>query len=49
VIHKVFLKPDRLIKRSTDQQLKIQIEYDSSLDGLVIDLYFIKCRNATLS
>ncbi|KAK7169375.1 hypothetical protein R3I93_005369 [Phoxinus phoxinus] len=34
VIHKVFLKPDRLIKRSTDQQLKIQIEYDSSLDGL---------------
>ncbi|XP_016375681.1 leishmanolysin-like peptidase [Sinocyclocheilus rhinocerous] len=34
VIHKVFLKPDRLTKRSTDQQLKIQIEYDSSLDGL---------------
>ncbi|XP_077071891.1 leishmanolysin-like peptidase [Siphateles boraxobius] len=34
VILKVFLKPDRLIKRSTDQQLKIQIEYDSSLDGL---------------
>ncbi|XP_016094339.1 leishmanolysin-like peptidase [Sinocyclocheilus grahami] len=34
VIHKVFLKLDRLTKRSTDQQLKIQIEYDSSLDGL---------------
>ncbi|XP_057192706.1 leishmanolysin-like peptidase isoform X2 [Triplophysa rosa] len=34
VIHKVFLKPDRLTKRSTEQQLKIQIEYDSSLDGL---------------
>lgn len=34
VIHKVFLKPDRLTKRSTDQQLNIKIEYDSSLDGL---------------
>ncbi|XP_051564909.1 leishmanolysin-like peptidase [Myxocyprinus asiaticus] len=34
VIHKVLLRPDRLTKRSTDKQLKIQIEYDSSLDGL---------------
>ncbi|KAA0715559.1 Leishmanolysin-like peptidase [Triplophysa tibetana] len=34
VIHKVFLKPERLTKRSTEQQLNIQIEYDSSLDGL---------------
>uniref|UniRef100_A0A3B4C8F7 Leishmanolysin-like peptidase n=1 Tax=Pygocentrus nattereri TaxID=42514 RepID=A0A3B4C8F7_PYGNA len=32
VIHDVYLKPGRLTKRSTEQQLKIQIFYDSSLD-----------------
>ncbi|KAG9271613.1 leishmanolysin-like peptidase [Astyanax mexicanus] len=34
VIHNVHLKPGRLTKRSTEQQLKIQIFYDSSLDVL---------------
>ncbi|XP_035379419.1 leishmanolysin-like peptidase [Electrophorus electricus] len=34
VIHEVYLKPGRLTKRSTEQQLKVQIVYDSSLDVL---------------
>ncbi|TRZ03744.1 hypothetical protein DNTS_009741 [Danionella cerebrum] len=34
VIHKVFLKSDRLSKRSSSEHLKIQIEYDSSVEGL---------------
>ncbi|XP_076858538.1 leishmanolysin-like peptidase [Brachyhypopomus gauderio] len=34
VIHDVYLKPGRLTKRSTEQQLKVQIVYDSSLDVL---------------
>ncbi|XP_030642969.1 leishmanolysin-like peptidase [Chanos chanos] len=34
IIHKVYLKPERLTKRSTDQQLNIKLIYDSSLDAL---------------
>lgn len=39
VIHDVYLKPGRLMKRSTEKHLKIQIVYDSSLDVWVIILY----------
>ncbi|CDQ92141.1 unnamed protein product [Oncorhynchus mykiss] len=34
VVHKVYLKSERLTKRSSDQQLKITIIYDSSVDKI---------------
>ncbi|XP_035265094.1 leishmanolysin-like peptidase isoform X1 [Anguilla rostrata] len=34
VVHKVYLKSERISKRSIDQQLKIKITYDSSLEEL---------------
>ncbi|XP_062389760.1 leishmanolysin-like peptidase [Sardina pilchardus] len=37
VIHKVYIKPERLTKRSIDQQLNIKIIYDQSVDGLPED------------
>ncbi|XP_020317455.1 leishmanolysin-like peptidase [Oncorhynchus kisutch] len=37
VVHKVYLKSERLTKRSSDQQLKIKIIYDSSVDKLTSD------------
>ncbi|KAJ8352702.1 hypothetical protein SKAU_G00241780 [Synaphobranchus kaupii] len=37
VVHKVYLKSERISKRSIDQQLKIKITYDASLEELASD------------